>query len=220
MQKTYKDSVLTLIENLKNMIPEKQYNIFETEAKTLAEKYKNPLVVKVGDNAPEFSLTDSDGKRHDLESFLKKGPVVLNFYRGNWCPYCSLVLPMYEELASEFEKYNATVIAVSPQNTESLKKFTDKITPNVEILSDVGNIASRKYTTVFKYSEESQKAMKDLGYDFTSFYADDSAELPVPAVFVIGTDGVIHYAASEGGDFRERTEPSVILEEVKKLSSK
>jgi peroxiredoxin len=57
--------------------------------------------------------------------------------------------------------------------------------------------------------------MKDLGYDFFDFYNDQSKELPVPATFIIEPNGVISFAASEGGDYRDRVEPSMILEALK-----
>ena len=40
--------------------------------------------VKVGDEAPDFSLQNADGQEFGLKELLSQGPVVLNFYRGKW----------------------------------------------------------------------------------------------------------------------------------------
>ena len=81
-----------------------------------------------------------------------------------------------------------------------------------EVLSDVGNAVASQFTTVFKNDALPIQAMKELGYDFFSFYDDDSAELPVPATFVIAQDRTIRLAYSGGGDYRQRVEPKDILD--------
>ena len=80
-----------------------------------------------------------------------------------------------------------------------------------EVLSDNGNIVARQFTTVFKNGDAPIQAMTDLGYDYDSFYGDNSREIPVPTVFIINRDRTISFAKVEGGDYRNRVEASEII---------
>ncbi len=68
----------------------------------------------VGDVAPDFTLTDSNGTAVTLSDELKKGPVVLTWYRGGWCPYCNIQLAAYQQILPQIEELGARLIAVSP----------------------------------------------------------------------------------------------------------
>src|SRR5262249_56058745 len=77
---------------------------------------------KAGDVAPSFSLSDPEGNVVSLAELLKKGPVVLSFYRGVWCPYCNMELQALEAAKPAFEKYGASLVAISPQTSPDRRK--------------------------------------------------------------------------------------------------
>ena len=143
---------------------------------------------------------------------LKENKVVLTFYRGTWCPYCNLQLAQYQGILKEMEALGAVLIAVSPQTPDESLNLTEKNELQFEVLSDVGNMVARKFTTVFQYGGQPLQTMTDLGFDFDAHYGDDSRELPVPATFIIEQDGTISFAKSEGGDYRNRVEAQEILD--------
>jgi len=209
---SYKDSLKGLIQQLGEMLPEDKLAIFNHDAETLAKTYSAPLKLNKGDKAPTFSLPNADGKNIALENLLQQGPVVLTFYRGTWCPYCNLELKTYQQILPQIKQAGARFVAVSPMTPDNSLQMKDTNELQFEVLSDVGNKVAGRYTTVFKNPETSIQAMADLGYDFHSFYDDTSAELPVPAIFVIAKNGTILFAGSAGGDYRERTEPQAILD--------
>jgi peroxiredoxin len=138
--------------------------------------------------------------------------VVLTFYRGVWCPYCSLHLKTYQQILPDIRAAGANLIAISPMTPDNTLSMQETNALQFEVLSDVGNQVARGYTTVFKNGDAPIQAMQDLGYDFFGFYGDASAELPVPATFVIAPDRSLLLAASGGGDYRERVEPQAILD--------
>jgi peroxiredoxin len=214
---TYKKSVSELIDQLKGMFPDDKFAIFNRDATQLAHSYTSPLAVKQGDQAPNFSLPNASGKTVNLQDLLDQGPVVLTFYRGVWCPYCNLHLKMLQEILPEIKQTSANLLAISPMNPDNSKGTIDTNDLQYEVLSDAGNTISRQYTRVFKNADEPIQAMSDLGYDFYSFYDDKSAELPVSATFIIATDGVITFAESEGGDYRKRTEPALVLKALQSI---
>jgi peroxiredoxin len=209
---SYKEKLQELIGELGKMLPEEKFAVFNNDATRLAEKYPAPLKLKRGDKAPLFSLPNATGKTISIENQLKHGPVVLTFYRGVWCPYCNLQLKTYQQILPEIREAGANLIAVSPMKPDQSLSMQETNALQYEVLSDVGNNVAHQFTTVFKYSDASLQAMTDLGYDFFSFYDDHSAELPVPATFVIAQDRTILFAGSGGGDYRERVEPTEILD--------
>ncbi len=114
------------------------------------------------------------------------------------------------------EALGAQLVAISPQNPDASLDIKAKNELKFEVLSDKGNSVARKFTTVFKNDDAPVEKMKEMGMEFKSFYFDDSHEIPVPAVFIIEQDGVISFAKTEGGDYRNRVEVTEILEALKK----
>jgi peroxiredoxin len=55
--------------------------------------------LKVGDAAPDFLLPDADGRLHSSEQLRRSGPLVLSFFRGGWCPFCTADFTIQEEPA-------------------------------------------------------------------------------------------------------------------------
>ncbi len=213
---SYKEGLKGLVKQLGEMLPEDKLAIFDHDAKQLGKSYPAPLKLGKGDKAPLFSLPNAAGESIDLEKLLKNGKVVLTFYRGVWCPYCNLQLKMYQEILAEIKAAGAQLIAISPMNPDSSVQMKETNELKFEVLSDTGSKIASKYTTVFENPQTSIKAMSELGYDFHSFYDDNSAQLPVPATFVIDEEGIILFAESAGGDYRERVEPQQILEALSK----
>ena len=209
---SYKENLQGLLQQLGQMLPEDKLAIFNNDAKQLGEKYVSALKLKTGDNIPLFSLPNAAGKTINIKDVLQSGAVVLTFYRGTWCPYCNLQLKNYQQILPEIKQAGAQLVAISPMTPDNSLQMKDSNELQFEVLSDVGNKVARQFTTVFTNPRSSIQAMADLGYDFHSFYGDDSAELPVPATFVIARDGTILFAESEGGDYRKRVEPRAILD--------
>src|SRR5262249_25525769 len=92
---------------------------------------------KAGDTAPEFALNDPDGKPVSSRELLARGPLVLSFYRGVWCPYCNIELQALEGALGEIEKRGATLIAISPQTAANSRRSQRENKLAFPILSDV-----------------------------------------------------------------------------------
>jgi len=213
---SYQEGLKELRGNLSNMLPADALNIFDSDAAALQETHTSILKLHTGDKAPDFTLSNAVNESVNLYEVLKTQRVVLTFYRGTWCPYCNLMLAQYQSILSEIKAAGATLIAVSPQTPDQSLSIKEKNELQFEVLSDNGNIVSRQFVTVFKNGDNPVNVMNDLGFDFDSFYSDDSRELPVPAIFIIEKDGTISFAKSEGGDYRNRVEPTEILNALKK----
>ncbi|MEM9545320.1 MAG: peroxiredoxin-like family protein [Bacteroidota bacterium] len=208
---SYQEGLEELRDNLTQMLPVDALNVFDADAEALQAKYHSVLKLNKGDEAPDFTLSNATNKTVNLHETLQNNRVVLTFYRGTWCPYCNLMLAQYQSILPEIQKAGAVLIAISPQTPDESLSIKEKNDLQFEVLSDNDNGVARLFTTVFKYGERPLDTMAELGFDFDSFYADDSRELPIPATFIIEKDGTISFARSEGGDYRNRIEPQEIV---------
>ena len=208
---SYKEGLQELRQNLRQILPADSLSIFDNDAVDLDDSLVNILSVKKGDTAPDFNLLNATGENVRLYDKLESHRIVLVFYRGTWCPYCNLALSQYQSILPSIHKAGATLIAISPQTPDQSLNIKEKNELSFEVLSDNGNMVARLYTKVFQYKEKPLAEMSNLGFDFDSFYSDDSHEIPVPAVFIIEQNGEISFAKTEGGDYRNRTEAKNIL---------
>ena len=177
------------------------------------------LGLAVGDRAPAFTLPDATGKQVSLADRLDGGPVVLQFYRGDWCPYCNLHLRALQTALPGIRKRGASLVAISPQSPDHSLSLIEKAELEFDVLSDVDQHVIRDYRLQFTLPADLQGVYRDVfELDLRFQNADGSWNLPVPATFVISADGTIVTSEVEV-DYRARIEPSVILESLEKLVS-
>lgn len=208
---SYTEGLQELRSNLAGMLPQESLKVFDNDAEQLKDAFVNILKIKTGDKAPDFTLSNAVGENINLYDRLKSNRVVLVFYRGTWCPYCNLALSHYQSILKEIKSRGAELIAISPQTPDESLSFKEKNNLDFEVLSDNGNLVAQLYSTVFKNAEAPLQEMSKLGFDFDSFYGNDSKEIPVPAAFIIEQDGIISLAKTEGGDYRDRLEASDLI---------
>src|SRR5204863_8346299 len=159
---------------------------------------------KVGDLAPGFTLPDQLGRRVSLAGELEQGPVVLIFYRGEWCPYCNLMLRTYGLRAAEFSERGARLVAVSPQTPDNSLTMAEKHSLEFPVLSDEGGEVIGRYG--LKYDVAAREVYETAGVDLTKFNGKGGWILPAPAVFVIDREGIVRFV-SVNGDYTQRAEP-------------
>jgi len=170
----------------------------------------------MGDEAPPFTLPNATGGDVKLADALAEGPVVLTFYRGTWCPYCNTELRDLQAVLPEIEAAGASLIAISPQQPDSSLSMQEKHSLTFPVLSDAGNAVSRAYGLVFSVGEDVKERYEAIGIDLAVVNGDDAWELPVPATYVIDSEGVIRFAFVEA-DYTQRAAPRQILEALQSL---
>jgi peroxiredoxin len=154
---------------------------------------KKPEGLKVGDDAPAISTVDNNGKKVELSEILKKGEAVIVFYRGQWCPYCNKQLSQLNAELAAITAKGATVLAVTPETGENVKKTVAKTKAEFPILEDKGLKIMNDYKVAFAVDEATIAKYKGYGIDFDKANAENGANLPVPATYIIGTNGKIKY---------------------------
>lgn len=171
---------------------------------------------KVGQLAPGFTLPDALGRPIALAHLLREGPVVVTFYRGQWCPYCDLQLRAYQEVLPQITALGARLVAISPQTPDESLSTAEKRALDFHVLSDRGNAVARAYGLVWKVAGELDRVQQSFGVDLARFNGDDSNELPAPASFVVGRDGRIAFAHVDA-NWTTRPEPATVLHALAEL---
>jgi peroxiredoxin len=166
--------------------------------------------LKAGDVAPSFTLSDPEGAPVSSADLLAKGPLVVSFYRGVWCPYCNLELQALQAALPEFRKAGAGLVAISPQTPVNSRKSVRENKLGFPILSDTRNAVAEAFGLRFELPDYLIELYKNLKNDLPNFNGDDSWSLPMPARYVIGQDGVIRYA-EVNPDYTRRPEPGDML---------
>lgn len=206
----------------KRMALSEKLNISEVDKKILKDSAdeisKNFAgTLKVGDQAPDFELTNAEGKIVKLSEFTQKTNVVLCFYRGNWCPYCNIEISALVQSIPLLKKLNAKLILISPQISEKTKEIKEKYQGQYEMLSDLDYKVCKNYKVYYELPDALQKVYKEsFKLDIESFNGKGRTALPMAATFIINKENKITSVFCDP-DYRKRMEPSEILIELSKL---
>lgn len=199
-------------------VPPEIVNVMLDATRRLADTGIAQNSIKVGEKAPEFELPNVKGQSVNLQSLLEQGPVVLNFYRGGWCPYCNLELNAYNKHLGDIENLGASLVAISPQTPDNSLSTAEKNDLKFEVLSDVGNKAADQYGLVFKLDSSLHDIYTKFGLVLPKFNGDDSWEIPLPGTYVIDTDGTVKYAFANA-DYTKRAEPEEVIAKLEELKN-
>jgi peroxiredoxin len=174
-------------------------------------------VLKAGDHAPDFRLPDARGRYVRLKDVLAKGPVVVSFYRGGWCPYCNLELRALQKVLPEITRLRATLVAISSETPDESLSTAEKNALAFSVLSDGGSATAKSFGIVYDLAKELRSIYTRSGHALPDKNSDDSWLLPIPATYVIDRDGTITLAFVDV-DYRNRLEPTEILRALQSLS--
>lgn len=134
-----------------------------------------------------------------------------------WCPYCNLQLRAWQKHLNELRSLGATLVAISPQTPDNSLSTTEKNKLAYPVLSDSSLDAAHEFGVAFTLHPELVDLYGSIGNNLPELNGNGQWVLPVPATFVVDTTGIIRFAHVEA-DYRERAEPSDVLDIVKHLT--
>jgi len=184
----------------------------------MAQNKKNIQEVQgidVGVKAPVFSAVDAESKTFSLEQELKKGPIVLIFYRGFWCPVCNKHLSSLQDGLKQIQEAGARIIAISPEKPEYLDKMAEKTGAEFTLLYDEGYKIANAYDVSFRPSSIQLFTYNTvLGANLKDTHSDKSQRLPIPATYIINQEGVIIWRQFDP-NYKNRSTVEEILKALK-----
>ena len=195
--------------------------LLASQAKALAKLSGSDIyerALKVGDQAPDFTVTDLEGESVQLSSLLKKGPVVVTWYRGGWCPYCNIALRSLAENAKPIGDSGATILALTPEAADYAEETVAETKLPFEVGIDNGLEVAKSYGIDFSLNEDTADRYNERFGLYDRNGEKTGKRLPLPATYVIGQDGKIAYAFVDA-DYTKRAEPSRIIDAVTALEN-
>jgi len=181
------------------------------QAQTTTAPVLTASALRVGETAPAFKALDAAGQPVELNQLLKKGPVVLYFYRGQWCPYCNKQLSQLQDSLQQLTAKGAQVVVVSPETQENIGQTVGKTKASFPIIHDQGFTIMRAYRTAYTVDETTATKYQGFGLDLKKANGADAAVLPVPATYVIGQNGKIKFAYFNP-DYRKRVSVKQVVQ--------
>jgi peroxiredoxin len=189
----------------------------EVHARVIADlkaRGKAAGTLGVGAKAPEFSLPDHNGRLISSVDLLRRGKLVVCFFRGRWDPFCCGQMEAMNRVLPAIEEAGTSLVAISPQTVKQSFFMADQHKLRFPLLSDAGNAAARQFGLVYGVPEEQQAIYRRAFINLPFTNGDQSWELPIPATYVIDLGGIVRFA-SANEDYMERPEPGEILERLR-----
>jgi peroxiredoxin len=190
--------------------------IVAAEENPIASDAKRVKPLEVGDALPEIDLKTAEGEKVSLASFHKDGPLVVVFYRGSWCPFCTRHTQEIIKQYPEIRELGAELVAISPDSPAKVKESVQETKVPFPVLSDADVSAARAFGLAFKVDDATLKRYTGFGIDLEKASGHDHHALPVPAVFIADKEGKIRFRHHDA-NYRERLPATRIVEELRTL---
>ena len=219
MATSLQDQLDRITQNTRALVQPERLAVSERATEDLFNTGIEDRILKVGAAAPAFTLEDArTGRPIHSADLLALGPLVINFFRGRWCPYCVTELETWRDLYGEVRKRGALFVAISPQNTRQNNFMLEQYALPFPLLADPGAATAEAfgiaYTIPAQHRRYFQSILVNVPFNNAGLSYHNATEaswrLALPAVFVVRQDGTVAFAEAHA-DFRVRPEPSDVL---------
>ena len=214
---TIADRVAQMHEKAASQIPAEIMDTFRAEQARMYADGVPSDAATVGAVVPDVELLDVHGNRTPLRTAQAGAAAVVVLYRGEWCPYCNLVLRAYQEdLLPILDDLGIRLIAISPQRPDKSLSTQEKNELSFVVLSDPGNQIATALGVLTEHSEEVRAVQRAIGVNVAESNHDGTHTVPIPTVAIIDSGGTVRWIDIHP-DYSTRTEVPEILEGLKTL---
>jgi peroxiredoxin len=211
---TLSDQLTLMQKQSSEKIPPEVAKVMKEATDKLRSEQLAEKALKKGQKMPDFTLPDAKGKNVNLKTLLKKGPVIVTFYRGSWCPYCNAQLSNYQQHLADVKAKGATLVAITPEKPDLVALMEDKKKLEFPILTDKDNVLAKKFGLVFAVTPELKQIYTKFGIDLEKSQGNADWRLPIPATYVVGKDGKIIFSHVDP-DYTKRADIETVLSAIK-----
>ncbi len=204
------DQLDEITANTRNLVQPERLAINDRAVEDLFSTGIEQRILPVGAKAPEFALSDSSGRLVRSSDLLALAPLVINFFRGRWCPYCITELEAWRDLYPIVRERKALLVAISPQTIRQSDFTRDQHSLPFPILFDEGCRVGEQFGLAYTIPPFHQQHYRSVLVNLPFVNGDQSWRLILPATYVIDRDGTILFAEAHA-DFRVRPEPEEVL---------
>lgn len=175
-------------------------------------------IIGTGNTMPEFNLPNHLNDQVSLSGLLADGPVIVTFYRGGWCPYCNLELRAYSDILARIEAAGATLLAITPELPDESLNTVEKNELAFHVLTDRNSDYARRLGLVHTLPGEIIDIYRGFGIDVEKHNGKDQFDLPLPATYVVGKNGVVFKSFVEV-DYTKRMEPEIAIAALESMKA-
>lgn len=209
------DDRLNLIKaGMAGKVPPEKMKIMAEALENLKKTQIEKKALKVGQKFPDFTLGNFDGKKVQLKELLKKGPVIVSFYRGSWCPFCNAQLNAFQQHLPEFRELGASLVTITPEKPDLAALTASDKKLDFPVLTDTDNKLAKKLGLVFGLTGEYKELYKQFGIDLEKSQDNNEWKLPMPATYIVSAKGKVIYAFIDA-DYTKRATPEDIIKVLK-----
>jgi peroxiredoxin len=217
------------IEQIRDSMPPDISALIEQGAGEISALDISERALRPGDVIPDFTLLNQKGQAKSAKDYLARGPLVVTFYRGAWCPYCNLQVKEYSDQLDRIEAAGGTLIALTPEKPDAFdtlskacvaQDFLDMVPRDVpfDVLQDEGNTVAEAFGLVFDLPESHRRLLEQLNIDLEAVNGERSYTFPDPATYVIAPSGEITWAFVPN-NYRKRAEVADIVEAIEQIAA-
>jgi peroxiredoxin len=205
------DQLDEITSNTRRLVQAERLAISERSVEDLFASGIEEQILPVGAQAPEFALRDATGRLVRSGDLLAVGPLIVKFFRGRWCSYCSTELETWRDMYERIRENGAVFVAVSPQTARQNDFMAGQHRLPFPLLHDAGNKVAAQFGLAYAVPPQMVEYYRSILVNLSFINGDQSGTLPLPATYVIGRDGRVVFAEAHA-DFRVRPEPEEVLE--------
>ncbi len=211
-EQTFLDKLAELRAANCDQIPTPQLAVLTRATARLRRSGMLQKCLQSGETVPDFSYIDRNNNAQSLYQLLASGPVVLNFFRGFWCPYCKTELEALALIQEELEKAGCHYLAITPQQEDSVALEDESF----EVIFDKQNQIASQFNIIYILGEDEKQLFKEWGIELNKGVDSDTWTLPIPATYLIAQDRTVAFQFTDA-DFRSRCCPDDLIVELKRL---
>ncbi len=189
---------------------------YEAVVRQLGHAEAADRALKVGDTIPSFMLPNAEGHIVFSDDLLKRGPLVVNFFRGDWCPYCRRTLEVLETTLPDITAAGGRLVALTPDTGSHLAATKRNYAITYEVLSDVDGAVGLQFGVLIRAPDPYRELLAGTGVDLPARHGNEGWFIPMPATFVVDQQAVIRYAFVNV-DFTRRAEPAEIVDILRSI---
>jgi peroxiredoxin len=189
---------------------------YEAVVRQLGHAEAADRALKVGDTIPSFMLPNAEGHIVFSDDLLKRGPLVVNFFRGDWCPYCRRTLEVLETTLPDITAAGGRLVALTPDTGSHLAATKRNYALTYEVLSDVDGAVGLQFGVLIRAPDPYRELLAGTGVDLPARHGNEGWFIPMPATFVVDQQAVIRYAFVNV-DFTRRAEPAEIVDILRSI---
>ena len=193
------------------ILPESATAIMEGHIESLRKNGALDQILKPGAKAPPFRLKNQHDEDISSVDLIKRGPLVVSFTRGSWCPFCSAEVRALNEVYDQLREAGIELVVLSPQSLDRTRKQATAGKLKFSLLADTDNEIAKAFGLVYTFPEDLKNVYRNVvKVDVQAVNEASSWQLPIPSRFVIDGNGIVRDVKADP-DYRYRPEPSEVL---------